>query len=394
MLLLTSSVTALASGDFTFNPSLQFRGEYDDNINFDNTNEQSDWLGVFIPSLKAAWQTPRLNVNGDAEAEIRRFASKDQYDDEYERYKIDGSYQLLERLSLEAGASYTKDSTLDSELEETGIVENLYGRERYTLNAGSSYQFGERVSTSLNYSYADTKYDSPFNTDYDSNSIVGSISYLFRNQRDQVFLQPTYYHYNSDISKVDNYGLSLGWNRSLSEKLTISCYLGIRYTETEYYYQYYVPIFDPSNGTITWEKIEETINEEDFGGTADISLSGKTETLNYKLTYNHDVSYTSNGYPINRDRFVGSINWNINQRLRTGFDSGLYFSKASDDYDNEDSIYFYLHPHLSYRLMKNHYLQLHYRYARTQDKTLKKNDTYDRNRVWLAMVFNFPKLLD
>jgi len=44
--------------------------------------------------------------------------------------------------------------------------------------------------------------------------------------------------------------------------------------------------------------------------------------------------------------------------------------------------------------MKNHYLQLHYRYARTQDKTLKDNDTYDRNRIWLALVFNFPKLID
>ena len=394
LLLLGSASQTLAGGDFTFNPALQFRGEYDDNLNFDNDNEKSDWLGVFIPSLKAAWQTPRLDIKGSAEAEIRRFCSESQFDDEYQRYKIESSYQLFERLTLEAGGSYIKDSTLDSELEETGIVEDLYGRDRYTLDAGARYQFGERVFTSLQYSYGDTSYDSPDDIDYDSHSVVGSISYLFRNQRDQVFLQPSYYRYKSDISKVDNYGLSLGWNRSLSEKLTLSCYLGLRYTDTEYNYNYYVPVFDPSSGTISWQKRKETISEDDFGGTADISLSGRTETLNYKLSYNRDLSYTSTGSPIDRDRFTGSINWAMSKRLRSGFDAGLYFSKANDDYSDEDSTYFYLHPYISYRLMENYHLQLHYRYARTKDKTLAENDSYDRNRVWLALVFNFPKLLD
>ncbi|MCK5540021.1 MAG: hypothetical protein KAI69_03755, partial [Deltaproteobacteria bacterium] len=276
----------------------------------------------------------------------------------------------------------------------TGIVEDLYGRDRYTLDGGARYQLGERVSSSLNYSYGDTSYDSPNDIDYDSHSVVGSLSYLFRNQRDQVFLQPSYYSYKSDISKVDNYGLSLGWNRSLSEKLTLSCYLGLRYTDTEYSYHYYVPVFDPSSGTIIWQKKKETISEDDFGGTADLSLSGKTETLNYKLSYNRDLSYTSTGSPIDRDRFIGSIKWIMSQRLKSGFDAGLYFSKANDDYNDEDSIYFYLHPYISYRLMENHHLQIHYRYARTKDKTLAENDSYDRSRIWLALVFNFPKLLD
>ena len=389
-----SPATVCASGDFTFNPSFTFRGEYDDNINFDNNNETSDWLGVFLSSLKAAWQTPRLNILGSAAAEIRRFASETRFDDEYQRYKINTSYQAFERLTLKAGASYTKDSTLDSELEETGIVENLYGRDRYSINTGIDYQLGERVATSLDYNYSDTSYDSPFNSDYDSHSIVGSISYLFRNQRDQVFVQPSYYYYESDHNKVDNYGLSFGWNRTLSETLTISCYLGCRYTDSRYSYEINVPVFDPVNGVITWQKRKITADQDDFGGTADMSISGKTETLSYKLSYNHDLTYSSDGYPIDRDRFIGSINWKITERLKSGFDSGLYFSKSNDDFQNEDSTYFYLHPHLSYRLFRNHHLQLHYRYAKTKDDTLKENDTYDRSRVWLALVFNFPKLLD
>ncbi|MBN2808410.1 MAG: outer membrane beta-barrel protein [Deltaproteobacteria bacterium] len=385
---------SLGAGDFTFNPSLQFRGEYDDNITFANSDAKSDWLGVFIPSMQAAWQTPRLDISGTAEAEIRRFASENQYNDEYQRYTITSAYQLSERLALDAGGSYNRDSTLESELEETGIVENLYRRERFTLNGGARYQLSELLFSSFEYSYGNTRYKGPGNTDYDSHSLVGSLNYRFRNQRDQLFLQPSYYRYKSDVSTVDNYGLSLGWSRAISEKLTLSSYLGLRYTDSDYYYTTYVPTFDATSGMFFWQLKKMTINKGDVGGTADISLSGRNETLHYRLNYNRDLTYTSTGSPIDRDRFTGSIDWAISPRLSGGFGAGLYFSKSNDDYSSEDSSYYYLHPRISYQLLKNHQLQLHYLYAHTTDKTLTENDSYERNRVWLALVFNFPKLLD
>ncbi|MBN2704927.1 MAG: outer membrane beta-barrel protein, partial [Deltaproteobacteria bacterium] len=380
--------------DFTFNPSFSCRGEYDDNINFDNDNEISDWLGIFIPRLETSWQDERFDLRGSAEAEIRRYLDEGQYDDEYQRYHLNGSYQATERLSLEAGAGYIRDSTLDSELEETGIVEDLYLRERWDVDGGLRFRLGERVFSSLNYGYGNTSYEGPGNVDYDTHSLVGSLSWLLKNQRDQVFLQPSYYHYESDVSQVDNYGLSLGWNRTLSEKLTLNCYLGLRYTDSEYYYKTYVPVFDPGSGSFYWQLASMTISESDFGGTADISLSGKTEVLSYKLAYNRDLSYTSTGSPIDRDRLTASLNWNMSPRLASGISAGLYFSKSNDDYSTEDSNYFYIHPHLSYRLFENHRLELHYQYARTRDNTLSDNDAYDRSRVWLALVFRFPKLLD
>lgn len=380
--------------DFTFNPSLSFRTEYDDNINFDNQNEKSDWLGVLIPGLEGSWHNERFDLKGSAAAEIRRFADESRYDDEYQRYRIESSYLASERLTVNADAAYTRDSTLESELEETGIVENLYLRERWRFDTGLRYQLAERIFSQLNYGYGDTSYDGPGNVDYDTHSLSGSLSYLLRNQRDQLFIQPVYYHYESDVSQVDNYGLSLGWNRTLSEKLTLSCYLGLRYTDSEYYYTTYALNFDPGSGTFFWQSIKKTISEDDFGGTADISLSGRTETLNYKLSYNRDLSYTSTGSPIDRDRLTGSINWKMSRRLSSGLSAGLYFSKSNDDFSEEDSNYFYLHPHLAYRLMENHSLQLHYMYARTDDKTLDHNSSYDRNRVWLTLVFRFPKLWD
>ncbi|HDS15871.1 MAG TPA: hypothetical protein ENN66_04520 [Proteobacteria bacterium] len=383
-----------ATGDFSCTPSLQFRAEYDDNINFDNENEKSDWLGVFIPTLTASWRTPRIDLKSSLEGEIRRFAAETRYNDEYQRYRLNGSFQATEKLVLEGGAAYTKDSILDSELKETGIVEGLYARKRGSLDAKARYRLGERLFSGFSYGYSDTTYDSPNDIDYDSHSLVGSISYLRRNQRDQFFLQPQYYRYNSEISTVDNYGLSLGWTRELSEKLSLTCYLGLRYTESEYRYSTWIPFFDSGSGLISWRRKKLSFTEDDWGGTADISLSGRTETLTYKLAYNRDLSYTSTGSPIDRDRLTGSLRWTVSRRLHSGFAAGLYFSKANDDYNDEDSTYFYLHPDLSWQLTEKHSLQLHYLYAATTDKTLSDNRSYDRNRVWLALVFNFPRLLD
>ena len=394
-------VTAWSGGDFTFNPTLELRGEYDDNIDFDNHDEISDWLGICIPALCFNWRTPRLEVEGTAGVEIRRYSDESEYDDEYQRYHLTSRYALTERLRLNSGASFIRDSTHDSELEETGVVVNFYRRDRYTLNGGFDYQFSERISTGINYTYTNTDYDSPTEQDYDNHSVVGHIGYVFDDGRDQGFLQPSYSHYKSDRSRVDNYGLSLGWIRTLTEKLTLTCYLGIRYTDTEYTWHGLRPVFNPGDGTISWRRVKHTETENDIGGTADISLAGNTETLEYEIGFNRDLSYTSDGSPIDRNRFKGSISWQASRRLRYAFDSSLYFSKSNDNFSKdrrrsiyEDTVYYYLHPHISYRISENHYLQFHYRYARNRDKTLSDNKSYDRNRVWLSLVLKFPKLLD
>jgi hypothetical protein len=403
LILLGSLVLAAQSEavDFTFNPSLSLRGEYDDNINFSRYDVKSDWIGILIPAFKFDWKTPRFDLNSSAEVEIRRYDDYTDYNDEYQRYRIETDYRLTERLSLLAGASFTRDSTLDSELEETGVVDRFYRRDRYSFNCGLNYQLTERMATGLDYNYSDTDYHSPTDQDYDTHHISGHLSYAFADRRNQIFINPTYYHYHSDRSQVDNYGLSLGWVHDFSETLKFNCYLGVRYTDTEY--EWFQPqlFFDPSSGQFYWRMVKHTESENDVGGTANVSLSGKTELSTYSVGYSRDLSYTSDGSPIDKNRFFATFSRRLSRRLNCGLESSLYFSKSSDNFSKgrrisiyEDTVYYYLQPHISWMITPDWSLRLAYNYARNRDKTLSNRRSYDRQRCWLTLVGHFPRLLD
>jgi len=387
--------------DFTFNPSLRFRAEYDDNIDFDNRDAKSDWIGILIPAFEFDWKNPRFDLKSSAEVEIRRYDEYSSYDDEYQRYRLHTDYLLTERLSLKAGATFTRDSTLDSELEETGVVERFYRRDRYTFSGGMDYQLSERMGSGFEYRYADTDYDTPTDQDYYTHSLIGHLSYSFSGQRDQMFFQPGYYHYHSDRSRVDNYNLSLGWMHLLSETLTFNCYLGVRYTDTEYEWQQPELFFDPATGQFYWRLIKHTESENDIGGTANISLSGKSELANYSISFSRELSYTSDGSPIDTNRFAASYTRRLSRRLDCGFNSSLYFSKSSDNFSKgrrvsiyEDTTYYVLQPHVSWRITPDWSLRFDYSYARNRDKTLSDHRSYDRQRYWMTLVGHFPRLLD
>ncbi len=404
LLLLLVGGGAAADGqafDFTLNPSLRFRAEYDDNIDFDNRDAKSDWIGILIPACEFAWQGPRFDLKSSAEVEIRRYDDYSSHDDEYQRYRLQNSYQLTERLRLRGGAGFTRDSTLDSELEETGVVDRFYRRDRYTLTGGFDYQLTERLESGFDYTYGNTDYDTPTDNDYDTNALTGRFTYSLAGHRDQVLLEPGYYHYSSDRSTVDNYSLSLGWVHLFSETLTLNCYLGVRYTDTEY--EWYQPqfYFDPGSGQLFWRFIKHDESESDIGGVSNISLRVRTETGGYEISYSRELSYTSDGSPIDTNRFSLTISRHLSQRLYCGFDTNLYVSKSADNFSKdrrfsiyEDTTYYVLHPHLSWRIIPDWQLRFDYSYARNRDKTLANHRSYDRQRCWLTLEGRFPRLLD
>jgi hypothetical protein len=64
--------------------------------------------------------------------------------------------------------------------------------------------------------------------------------------------------------------------------------------------------------------------------------------------------------------------------------------------DDEDAVrdeniwYFTVSPFLSYRLTENHFLRLGYTYQQEYDENFDDNERNVRNRVWVALNFNFP----
>ena len=382
---------ASRSADFSWEPAISIKGEYDDNISFDNTDKIDDYLATISPSLLFKYASERLKVNSSLALDILRYNDENDLDDEYQRYNLDGEYLLTEKLSLTGQGSFIKDTTLESELEETGLVNFREDRQRYTLGGGFAYRLSEVNNWQLNYSFGQTNYDGYQNIDYNFQTINYTFQHRLANMRDVIILQPYYYYYDSDVSQVDNYGLSLGFEHPFNETLNLSIFTGVRYTESSYD-QPQLRLVEIAPGIFAFVLVTSTEDEDNWGGVADISLKKTAERWTAELGYNRDLSYGSSGENIERDRFRLSGNYSISTRWQARLSTSLSYSQSDSDFSDEDSRYFNLTPSINYKLTEQHSLVLTYSYAEVYDKTLSSNRHYDRNRIWLSLNFRFPQL--
>ena len=360
--------------DVTVVPSITLRGEYDDNVYFTRTDEISDYLAIISPGLKLDYATEVFNIRGSGLVDVLRYVDETDINTENQRYTINSGYRFMERWGLSGNFSYIKDTTLDSELEETGIVYMREDRERFNADAGLSYQVSELSDMGVTYAYSKTNYDELRLEDYDVNSISLSYNRQFNEGIDVFTIQPRYSRLSSDTRDDDGYRLTFGWTHLPSETYRLKIFLGARYTEQDYK--------DDRDKTSNW------------GGVADISLLKKAEVYSVLMGFNSDLyNEPSTGELSQVYRIYCNLTRRITERLMAGVNARLSLTQPDDKdaFRDKDIWYFTVTPSLTYRLTENHSLQLSYSYQQEYNKNVEDDRRNDRNRVWLSLNFNFPK---
>jgi hypothetical protein len=375
--LLSLPVAALAA-DMSITPSIKLQETYDDNVTFARTDEQDDFVTSINPEVTLSYATELVHLETEAAVDVLRYQDDSDLDTENYHLKLDGAYRMTDRYTLSGEFAFLKDTTLDSELEETGLVNRREDRERYTAGGGLSYQLSERSNVGMEYTHTETEYDAPGQVDYDSDSVVLSYNRTFNDQRDVFTIQPYVTYRDSDTSKADNYGLSFGLAHGFSQTLHLTAFLGARYTRTEQVVPW-------------WVSEDEKADENNWGGVADVRLTKTGEILSGTIGYSRDIYFDAQGEPIETDRIHLTADREITRRLRVGFSGSLYFTESEGEFQFEDSRHFELNPSLNYRLTERHWLRMAYSYAHHYDKTAPDNEKYDRHRVWVLLDFRFPK---
>ena len=390
----TAFAPLVRAAEVSLEPSIDIRGEYNDNIDFSRLYEEDDFLTRIRPALSADYKTDVLSLRGRGAFTLIRYLDETRRNTEYYDFGLDGSYNVTERVRAEARFSYIRDETLESELEETGIVSFPEDRTRYSGGAGVVYRLTERDDIGLNFDHTQTDYDSNNYVDYDQDSVYVTYNRMLSNMRDTITVKTGYYAYNSDASEVDSYSVYFGWGHPFSETLQLSCFLGVRYTSTDYFFVKQDQVFDPSllpgyPFRTVFQRVE--VSDSGWGGLADVSLKKIGEDYSGTIGYNQDLSYSSQGDPINRYRLYFNGRKNITRRLSLGLSASAYISKSEGAFSQEDSRYLDVAPSVHYKLTETYTLSAAYNYSYQKDKTVAANQGYDRNRVWLNLQCRFPK---
>ena len=370
--LLQGFATSPALGaELSVTPTLDLTQEYNDNILFSETNRLKDNVTQITPRLHAAIASETYSITGGG------FVSAWEYWEETDLDTVDRSADLsitlkaAPRLDSRISGSYLKDTTLESEIEATGLVLSRTDRQRRSGAAGFSYSLDERTSADFDFTHTDLDYDDPNLVGYTANVFGLKVPHATRDERGMITAAFYLADYRFDPNEYEDYGVTLGYRYQFTEQSTIDLAGGARRT---------------------WSRIQTpggSIEERDWGGVANIALTWQSEKDSVTTGYVRGLTPSGRGEPINSNRVYITALHHFSERVTGAVTSDYFYSTSEGVYINTRQKFFRVRPSLSAWLLGNIQAHLAYEHARSCDD-LADTDA-DRDRIYLTISGTWPR---
>ncbi len=375
-LLMTLGAHSQALGvEWAFGPSLETRGEYNDNIRLTTAaTHDAVWMATVIPRLRVEGQTESSELRGDFRYEPRRYSGGgDLNSDNFFAY-LDGVVKS-EFNEWGLDADYKRDSTIQSELLDTGITDVSKVRWQKSIAPSWQHVFSEFLSSELGYSFMDVSYENGQEAglfDYSINTFNASISRLAA-EFDYLRLNLYYSAFDAPLvnSKYGDRGLLLGFSHIYSD-----------------YYR-----FDASGG-VRRTKFSNAIseNESSTGFIGEISVTRVLELSSAQVTLGRKIDPSGSGTLMQRDSLVLSMTRRFTAMINGSLALGIYRNKSLErNFTRLDRSYFFVTPNLTWRVAEDWSLRLFYRYQ--YSKYDEARDAAQANVAGVKIHYEWPSPL-
>jgi len=361
-------VSHAAAQNLRTSPSLAITGGYNDNILFNNIDEVAGYYTSLKPILNVAMTSARSSLDLFSYTELFRYLDQKELDYEIYRLGVGGRHQLTERLNFEGGLGFTMDTTLESELEETGRVVTREDRERTEGQTKLSYDLSEVSEFGLEYRYRTTKYDSEERIDRIEHRLQIPYRHRFNDQLDQVTLRPAYTRIETeDHREIDYYNISIGWTHIFSKTMRMTNFIGYQYTVS------------------TTDGYQDIIR----AGNANLSIIQTGELFSYRFGLRSNIYVNAEGNVDEVDRIFCRLKHNLTEKLSAQFYGSVYVNRQPEENSSYDSLFYDLKPELSYRITPKHSLNTFYQYSYEMDQTVSENQESIRNVLQVYVLLRF-----
>lgn len=425
VLFCVASSGAVVAAEWSVEPSVSLREEYNDNIRFTTSPHPGVWHSRLTPSLRLSSKTEVSEVSGSAQFSINQYSG-----DPLLENRNDQFYTLLTRLQSERNtwamnASYKEDSTAESERIATGVVQVRTQRSLLSLSPSWTRTLTERISLKLDYNYQEVKYDQHINlNDYTYQQAGGTLQYRL-SERDTVNLSANYsitdyspttnqypafidvpsppfvfrfpgggtdtINYKSTMRAMQASGsrlfsetlqgnLSVGWRR-INTGTTHACNgeLGTAFPTTN---------IISCSGSAGDPMVTFNKETEGNGYSFSANLEKKFESAKLSGFASRETNPSGSGL-VETDKFGVSLNRSLTEKLTGSFDAVAYRTKYIG-ITYPGSRYYTVEPKLNWRFTEWWTLDAGYRYARYEPESTASAIT--SNAVYLNLAYNWPKM--
>lgn len=390
--LLLSGTPIAHAAEWKIEPVLQLSGGYNDNIRLSTNNEISSATGVFSPSSTFSVATPTAGASGKVRFDFERYTEDSDLDENNSLVNLD-LYQSFERSRLGLDLAYINDTTLDSQLEETGLVLDRIRRSRISASPSWTWLMDERSNLSASYSYSDVEYKNPGTSGFVNYTLNNGQLSLTRtlNERSAATVSLARVRSDNDNDvKSTNTNLQGGVAYQFSETLSASLFAGGRRTEVDYSRTSFVPVFSGSV-IIGYVPLTAAVTNSDWGYIFNIGITKKFLRGETSVSASRDISNDINGTPIE----VNRLRWNNLYRFSETFSGHLNLELYNSQYSNAfgqnlDRNYYSVQPELTWQFARFWSLTGSYRY-RVQTYS-NSNDDATQNAAYLTLTYLWPRI--
>lgn len=399
------------AAEWSAEPRISLRTGYNDNIRLTAAPHDSVWESALSPAVKFGVAKEHQGLSGDAGFAIRRFTggsglqSSDVLDREDYHLNTDAFHNTL-RDSFKANLGYTQDSTLDSELDETGnVTEDRATRERLSFGPSWSRTLTELTRLELTYEYSNVDYtDDPGIRDlvgYDYH--VASASLLRQlTPRFQATLAGGYSSYRPDTNfDSDTLSLQAGLTINFSETLQGSFLAGQRQTTSDSFIVDGICIGAPDSTfpactggiAIPTDRANTQVDTTSPVYTASITKTLETGSLSASLSRS---SYPgSDGELLDATRLVLSGDYKFTETLSSSLrieytENETIVSRVGFVPNQDKETFFRVTPRAAWRWRQEWELAGEYQYAKNDNQ--RATGTATSNAVYATLTYRPTKI--
>ena len=398
------------AAEWSAEPKISLRTGFNDNIRMTDAAHDSVWETALSPSVKFGVAQENRGLSGDAGFAIRRFAggsgreSSDVLDREDYHFNTDAWHNTL-RDSFKANLDYTRDSSLDSELDQTGnVTEDRATRERFTLGPSWARTLNELTRLDLSYQFTNVDYtDDPgianlVGYDYHvaSASLVRQLT-----PRIQGTLSAGYSSFLPDTDfDSDTLSLQAGLTTNFSESLVASFLVGQRQSTSDSFVGTGFCIgadpgatFPSCTGGIAIPTGSANTEVETTSAVFSASLTKTLETGSLSASLSRSSSPSSDGELLDATRLILAGDYKHTDTLSSSLkieytENETIVSRVGFVPSQDTEEFFRVTPRVSWRWRREWTFAGEYQYARNDDVNRPKAT---RNAVYVTVSYRPPK---
>jgi hypothetical protein len=384
------------AAEWSMEPSVTLRTEFDDNINFTSAPHPSVWGIKLSPDVKFSATTETLNVTGGLRVNFNRYFGESGLNTNDLIFSLRSSYKT-ERDVLGLNVDAVRASTLVSELSETGVVQARRQRTRLTANPTWSRHLTEATAITASYSYRDARYADTAGTSLINYREQTATAGLQTNlsERDVASVVAYYDRYETDPAQfqANTYGIQAGYDRAFSETLHGNLVVGVRETRSTVSSQALIcdgPIlFGICFGNLML--LTSTQSGTSTGYTLVAALDKKWETTQLSARLSREINPSGVGALVQTDRAGVFWNQQWSPTVSYSVDGAVYQSRyVGNIVTGSNSRYYRIEPRVSWKITEWWTLSSGYSYSHVKYENTPIGAT--ANVVYLVLSYTWPKL--